>query len=114
MADAFLISHHYEEATNQSRKTINMDSRFALGHYELGQALAQRHLFKEAVDESQDSHHAIPRQHACTSNLANAYAVSGRRKEAMEVLDRLKNGSNGHSATPSEIALHLCQPWRKG
>ena len=39
------------------------------------------------------------------SNLAHAYATSGRRNEALQVLNDLKNRSNDGFSNASEIAL---------
>src|SRR5262249_51532500 len=41
----------------------------------------------------------------CTSNLAYAYAVSGRRKEAVKILNDLSGQSNHSFSNASEIAL---------
>lgn len=104
VADILLVSHRYEEAARQSRKTIDMDSNFPLAHYELGEALVQQRLFNESIDEFTKSIVLSGGNTACKSNLANAYALSGRRKEALGLLDTLKDG-NGHSASASEVAL---------
>src|SRR4029077_2151429 len=37
IADAFCVSHLYDEAVEQSKKALEMDPNFAVGHYELGQ-----------------------------------------------------------------------------
>jgi tetratricopeptide (TPR) repeat protein len=42
---------------------------------------------------------------AFRSNLAYAYATSGRRNEALEMLRELKNPSNSGFSNASEIAL---------
>jgi tetratricopeptide (TPR) repeat protein len=42
MADALCIDHRYDEAVQQSEKTLQLDPNFAIGHYELGQALEQK------------------------------------------------------------------------
>jgi hypothetical protein len=38
MANALCIAHLFDEAVQQSNKTLRMDPNFAIGHYELGQA----------------------------------------------------------------------------
>src|SRR5207244_8051567 len=42
LADALCIAHLYDEAVQQSRKTLEMDPNFALAHYQLGQAFQQK------------------------------------------------------------------------
>src|SRR4029077_11512971 len=41
----------------------------------------------------------------CTSNLAYAYAVSGKRNEAVKILNNLKNRSNHAFSNAPEVAL---------
>jgi predicted Zn-dependent protease len=43
IADALCVAGRYDEAVEQSKKTLKMDDNFAVGHYELGQALVQKH-----------------------------------------------------------------------
>ena len=105
LAEELLIAHRYDEATEQSRKTINMDSFFAPAHYVLGQAFVQKHMYHEAIAELQKAVELSGGSTAFTANLAYAYAVSGRRNEAVKILNDLKNRSqNGFSNAP-EIAL---------
>ena len=104
LADALLIAGHPSESIQESRKTIEMDPYFAVGHYELGQALVQEQIYGEAIPELQKAIKLSGGSAACTSNLAYAYAVSGKRNEAEDILDDLKNRSNAALNAP-EIAL---------
>ena len=105
LAEELLIAHRIDEATEQARKTINMDSFFAPAHYVLGQALVQKHMYKEAIAELQRAVELSEGSTAFTANLAYAYAVSGSRNEAVKILNDLKNRpQNGFSNAP-EIAL---------
>ena len=49
MADALCVARRYEEAVQKSKKILEMDPNFAVGHYELGQALEQKHMHDEAI-----------------------------------------------------------------
>jgi len=102
VAEILLVAHSYDQAIEQSRKTIDMDPNFAVAHYELGQALVQKHMYKEAIAELQKAIELSGGSTTCTSNLAFAYAASGRRKEAEKILSDLKNRSKQNA---SEIAL---------
>jgi TolB-like protein/DNA-binding winged helix-turn-helix (wHTH) protein/Flp pilus assembly protein TadD len=105
LAEELLIAHRIDEATEQARKTINMDSFFAPAHYVLGQALVQKHMYKEAIAELQRAVELSGGSTAFTANLAYAYAVSGSRNEAVKILNDLRNRpQNGFSNAP-EIAL---------
>jgi len=105
LAEEFLVAHRFDEAIKQSRNTIILDPFFAPVHYVLGQALVQKHNYNEAIAELQKATELSEGSTAFTANLAYAYAVSGRRTEAVKILDDLKNRpQNGFSNAP-EIAL---------
>ena len=107
MADILLIARLFDESITQGRKTLEMDSRFAVAHYELGQALGQKHMFAEAIEEFQRAIAFSGGNKTFTSNLAYIYAISGRKDKAMDLLAGLMNPSNGFP-NASEIALvHL-------
>jgi TolB-like protein/DNA-binding winged helix-turn-helix (wHTH) protein/Tfp pilus assembly protein PilF len=105
LAEELLIAHRYDEALKQSRETMNMDPFFALTHYVLGEVLAQQHMPNEAIAELQKAVELSPGSTAFAANLANAYAVSGRREEAIKILNDLKSRSRIGFSNAPEIAL---------
>jgi tetratricopeptide (TPR) repeat protein len=82
-----------------------MDPSFAMAHYQLGQALVQLRDYDRAIRELQQSIELSRGNTLCTSQLAFAYAVSGRKTEALKILDKLKNGSNNRPSYAADIAL---------
>jgi TolB-like protein/Flp pilus assembly protein TadD len=105
LAEELLIAHRYDEAAKQTQKTINMDHFFAPAHYVMGETFVQKRLYQEAVAELQKAAELSEGSTAFNANLANAYALSGRKNEAEKILNDLKNQSqNGFSNAP-EIAL---------
>jgi TolB-like protein/DNA-binding winged helix-turn-helix (wHTH) protein/Flp pilus assembly protein TadD len=104
LADALLIARHYDESMQQSRKTLEMDPNFALAHYQLGQALVQKRMYNEAIAELQRAIALSGDNSTFESNLAFAYAVSGKKDEAVKILNGLKNRNHNFSNF-SEIAL---------
>ncbi len=105
LAEELLIAHRYDEAIKESQKIIEMDPRFAVAHYELGQAFVQKRLYTEAIAELLKAIESSGGSSTCTSNLAYAYAVSGRTDEAVRLLDDLKKRSNHGFSNAPEIAL---------
>jgi TolB-like protein/DNA-binding winged helix-turn-helix (wHTH) protein/Tfp pilus assembly protein PilF len=103
-ADALLIAGYPDGSIQESQKAIAMDPYFALAHYELGQAFIQKQMYSEAIAELQKAITFSGGSTACTSTLAYAFAVSGRRKEATKTVGDLKNRPNLVSNAP-EIAL---------
>ena len=105
IADAFCVSRLYNEAAEQSRKVLEMDQNFAVGHYELGQALEQLHRHDEAIVEFQRAIELSGHSGAFDSNLGYAYAVSGRREEAIQIIKALEAPQDGNASTDADIAL---------
>jgi TolB-like protein/DNA-binding winged helix-turn-helix (wHTH) protein/Flp pilus assembly protein TadD len=104
LAEEFLIAHRYDEAIKQSRKTMALDPFFAVAHFELGQAFVQKQMFTEAIAELQKAIELSAGSTTFRSNLAYAYAESGKKNEAAKILNDLKNDSHAVSNAP-EIAL---------
>lgn len=92
LAEELLIAHRYDDAIKQARTTMNMDPFFALTHYVLGEAFVQKHLYNEAIAELQKAIE-LSGNTAFRSNLAYAYAVSGRKEEAEKLLKDLKSNA---------------------
>src|ERR1700756_1281416 len=105
VAEILLVAHSYDEAIQQSRKTIDMDPNFAVAHYELGQVFVQKHMYNEAIAELHKAIELSGGSTTCTSNLAFAYAVAGRRNEAVKIMKDLTNPSNHVFSNAPEIAL---------
>jgi TolB-like protein/Flp pilus assembly protein TadD len=105
IADAFCVSHLYDEAVEQSKKALDMDPNFAVGHYELGQALQHKHMHDEAIVEFQRAIELSGRSGAFDSNLGYAYAVSGRKEEALKIVNDLEAGHDQNPSSDADIAL---------
>src|SRR5436190_13890706 len=105
MADVLLISRRYDESIRQSRKTMEMDPHFAVAHYQLGQAFVQKRMHDEGMAELQQAIGLSGGNKTFRSALADAYAISGRRDIALEILKDLNNRLSNGFSNASEIAL---------
>jgi TolB-like protein/DNA-binding winged helix-turn-helix (wHTH) protein/Flp pilus assembly protein TadD len=105
VADALCIDHDFDGAIQQSRKTLDLDPRFAVGHYELGQALVQMHQIDQAIAEFQKAIEISGHSSVFDSNLAYAFAVSGRRIEALQIADAMEGQSALYPSAEANIAL---------
>ena len=74
LADALCVARRYDEAVQQSKKILEMDSNFAVGHFELGQALVQKQMYDEATKEFTRAIELAGHSPAFDSNLAYVYA----------------------------------------
>ena len=82
-----------------------MDPNFALAHNQLAQAYLQKHMYTEAVAELQKAVELSGDSPTCMANLARAYVASGKRSEAVKLLDDLKKRSSTGHSNASEIAM---------
>jgi tetratricopeptide (TPR) repeat protein len=105
MADVLLIARRYDQSIQQSRKTMEMDPGFAVSHYELGQAFVQKRMYREGIAELQKAIALSGGSKTFRSNLAYAYAVSGKKDEALEILNDVKTRSSDGFSNAAEIAL---------
>jgi TolB-like protein/Flp pilus assembly protein TadD len=105
LADALCIAHRYDESVQQSQKTIEMDPHFGVAHYQLGQTLEQKHQHDEAIAEFRRAIELAGGNTTFESNLANAFAVSGRKVEAMKMVQDLEGRQSQDSSTSASIAL---------
>jgi tetratricopeptide (TPR) repeat protein len=105
MADALCVARRYEEAVQKSKKILEMDPNFAVGHYELGQALEQKNLHDEAIVEFQRAIELSGHSGAFDSYLGYAYAMSGRKEEAIKIVDDLHARHDQNPSADADIAL---------
>ena len=105
LADALCIAHLYDESVKQSEKTLGMDPNFAVAHYELGQALEQKHMHAEAITEFQRAIELSGHNGAFDSNLAYSYAVSGRKREAENIVEDMEAQPDKNPSADANIAL---------
>jgi TolB-like protein/DNA-binding winged helix-turn-helix (wHTH) protein/tetratricopeptide (TPR) repeat protein len=105
IADALCVAHRYDEAVEQSEKTLKMDANFAIGHYELGQALVQKHVYDQAIAEFQKAIELSGHSGAFDSYLGYTYAISGRKEEALKIVDDLESRHAENHSVDADIAL---------
>jgi TolB-like protein/DNA-binding winged helix-turn-helix (wHTH) protein/Flp pilus assembly protein TadD len=105
MADALCIAHLFDEAVQQSKKTLQMDPHFAIGHYELGQAFEQKHMHDQAIAEFQKAIEISGHSGVFDSNLAYVYAVLGRKEEAIKIAKDLEAQHDQNPSAEANIAL---------
>jgi TolB-like protein/DNA-binding winged helix-turn-helix (wHTH) protein/Flp pilus assembly protein TadD len=105
IADAFCVSHLYDEAVEQSKKALEMDPNFAVGHYELGQALLQKNIYDAAIVELKRAIELSGHSGAFDSYLGYAYAVSGQKEEAIKILNDLEAEYDQNPSVGADIAF---------
>ena len=100
------MAGRYDEAIAQIRQTLELEPRFAHAHCWLGRAYLQKGLLQEGLAELQhaanlpggDSPLFVPW-------LGYAYALSGKRAEALRVIQTMKAQERKSFASPYGVAL---------
>ena len=81
-------SRQNDQAIAQLRKVIDMDPKWYLAHMVLGQIYADNGQFPEAIAECEKAR-SLNDDPAVLGYLARAYALSGKRDEAMKVVAQM-------------------------
>jgi TolB-like protein/DNA-binding winged helix-turn-helix (wHTH) protein/Tfp pilus assembly protein PilF len=92
------FSRQYDRAIEQFQKIIEMDPNFVPAHGGLVQAYQAKGMYEEAIAE-------LKKANAGRAQVAYAYAVAGKRDEALKILDELKELSKQRYVSPFDFAL---------
>jgi TolB-like protein/DNA-binding winged helix-turn-helix (wHTH) protein len=99
------LARQYDRAIVQLRNTLEMDQSYELPHLILGQAYEEKGAFDLAIPELRkavDLSHGTP---LMLSALAHAYARSGQRTEAQQLLTQLEAASKQQYVSPYYLAI---------
>lgn len=99
------LARQYDRAIVQLRNTLEMDPSYELPHLILGQAYEEKGGFDLAIPELRKAvelSHGTP---LMLSALAHAYARSGQRTEAEQLLTQLEAASKQQYVSPYYLAI---------
>ncbi len=102
---AFYWTRLYDEARDESRKTLELDPNFAPAHTLLGWASVRKNLFEEAITEFEKAMDLSGDRAANRVGITYARAMAGQRVEALRMLDELKNRSKPASVPSYQMAV---------
>ena len=105
LARPFYDARQYDEAIAQSKKTLEIDPDFARAHYWLGLAYEQKSMFNQAIAAFHKAINSSDSVAVYVAAAGHAYAVAGRRGEAVKVLRRLEELSRQRYVSAYDIAL---------
>jgi TolB-like protein/tetratricopeptide (TPR) repeat protein len=100
----YYYARRYDEAIDQLRKTLDMDSGFYYAYFTLGPALEMKGARDAAIGEYQKAR-ALNDDPSVLGLLARAYGLSGNKTEAGKILDRLKELSKDRYVSAYSFAL---------
>lgn len=96
---------HYKDAVEQSLKVLEIDRTFARAYEDLGRAYEQQGMYHQAFTALENAVAWSDRSSRDLASLAHAYAVAGKRREAVKLLQELKQISKKSYVSPYAIAL---------
>ncbi len=94
----------YEEAAQLLRKALEMDPNFFGTHQELGGLYEKKGEFAKAIAEYQLMVKQSEADPWAVTNLASAYALSGNKREAHQLLDKLEQQAGQRHISSYDIA----------
>ena len=100
----YFFARRYNEAEAQVRKTLEMDSRFYVAHYYLGEVLQFKGQLTEAIAEYKKAAE-LDDDPFVLGLLAQAYAKLGQRDEALKMLGQLQELATRRYVTSYSFAL---------
>jgi serine/threonine-protein kinase len=85
----YLYRKDYERALNQARKTLDIESNFHVMSTYIAQVYEFQQKYPDAVAELEKAHSAAPDDNEINYALGQAYALSGRKDEALKISNQL-------------------------
>ncbi len=83
------FARQYDQAIEQLCKTLELDASFGPAHETLGLCYVRKEMYQQGTAELRKAISLTGGNPNLKAELGNAYAVAGRRREALEVLDEL-------------------------
>jgi tetratricopeptide (TPR) repeat protein len=102
---ALYMARDYQAAMEQAWRTLAMEPRFAPAQLSLGLACQQMGRLEEAVVEFQNARLCSANHPAATGALGHAYAITGQRPEAEELLHELERLSQNRRVSAYWVGL---------
>jgi serine/threonine-protein kinase len=94
----------YDQAIDQYRKTVELDTNWPWGYYEIGVVLEVQGQWEEAISEYQVALRLANEKFVIMGDLGRCYARAGRREDALEALRVLREYSKKGYAVSFSIA----------
>ncbi|MCI0420930.1 MAG: tetratricopeptide repeat protein, partial [Acidobacteria bacterium] len=95
----------FDETIRHSEKALEMDPDFVPAHWFLGWGYVQKRMFAQAVATFEKAVSLSGGNSWMLADLGHAYAVSGRKAKAREIVHQLEMKSRQQYVSPYELAL---------
>jgi len=103
-AELLYFTRQYDKAIEQLEKTLEMEPHFYPAHINLGRVYEQKEMYEDAISEFRTALDLSGSIDGLAA-LGHAYAVSGRKKEAQDILTQLSELSKSKYVSPYSMAV---------
>jgi eukaryotic-like serine/threonine-protein kinase len=100
----YYVARQYGLSIEQSRKVLEMEPNFFLAHLALGEAEVQMHDFSSGILELRKAR-SLEDKPWIIAELGYAYAASGRKQEALQLLNELREQAKHRHVSPFGFAI---------
>jgi len=104
-AGSLYFGRRYDEAIEQSLQVLESNPNFARSHEDLGRAYLEKGMWREAITAFKRAMTRSGRGSGYVASLAHAYALAGRRREALNLLKELSEFARKRYVSPFAFAL---------
>jgi tetratricopeptide (TPR) repeat protein len=100
------VTHRHDQAIRQCRKAIDLDANSSMGHWCLGEVYVGERQYSAAIPELELAN-ALGATPLSICDLGFAYAASGQKMKAINILKALQRGTQSAYFSPYLIAAML-------
>ncbi len=101
----FIYARRYDDAMKELDRSLELDQNFVPAHANRSDACLAKGMFDEALAELHWVMHRAPQSIRWRVELALVYAISGRTKEAEQILKECEESSTRDSLEPHRLAI---------
>ncbi len=105
MGMIFYCRRQYDRAIEEFSNTLELDPNYFLARLELGRAYGQKGAFEEAMAAFDEVRSLVGDNPLLLGSLGHFHALSGKRRKAQKLLDRLSVLAKQRYVSPTSMAL---------
>jgi TolB-like protein/DNA-binding winged helix-turn-helix (wHTH) protein/Tfp pilus assembly protein PilF len=105
VSEMYYFARQYDQAINEAQKTLDLEPEFVPALERLGWAYEQKTMYREAIQVFEHWQKISRDDPEMKAQLAHAYALSGRRNEALKLLKELEDESRPEHVSPYFVAV---------